>query len=254
MQTDNGNYLGGKRSHRDDRDFDFDMHPRAAAMASAPVPRKVDHRPQLPPAWDQQTIGSCEAHGCPRSAMIWWTQTMPSFMPSRLAAYAWGRQKGNFPLYNDTGCYTRDMLKVMQDGLYDDKVFPYDISRVGEVPPAAQRIFQISGYTQINTQDQLTQYVASGGCAPFAMALPGYFEAMDATGFLKPYNGEAIIGEHCMCIVGYDLDRFQVPVAIVCNSWGTFWGDHGHCYIPIDMILGFKLGGDCWSVFRSDNL
>lgn len=254
MFTPHGNPLGGRRSQRDDRDYRFSQHPRAMAMLEQPVARLADHRATLPAPWDQGQIGSCEAHGVPRAAIPYWWKTMPTFMPSRLAAYAWARQKGGILLANDTGCFTRDMLKVMVDGLYDEQVWPYDTMKVGMLPPEAQRVFKISGYTQIAGQDQLLRYINAGGCAPFAMELPDYFEMAGSDGFIRPYNGEKLIGGHCMCIVGYDLDTYGMPMAIVCNSWGSSWGDKGHCYIPISMILGNTLGGDCWSVFRSDNL
>lgn len=38
---------------------------------------------------------------------------------------------------------------------------------------------------------------------------------------------------HAYCLVGYDLTR---RVAIARNSWTDQWGDHGHFYIPEDLL------------------
>lgn len=248
--------LGGRRSLVDFRDHPFSRHP-AAVRAGRPLPRKVDHRVTLPPAWDQSFIGSCEAHGCLRAGLPFWAAAVDGFSPSRLAAYAWAREKGGISLSDDGGCYTRDMLKVMQDGLYDERNWPYEPERFREIPTDGERLFQIAGYTQLTTAQDLMTYVAMGGLAPFAMNLPDYFDGLGAPGtdaVVPAYNNEHLVGEHCMCVVGYDMDMGPEPYAITCNSWGIDWGVAGHCFIPFSMILDSRIGGDCWAIYPAGNM
>jgi hypothetical protein len=254
MITPNGFYLGARKSLHDSRDHVFANHPHSAAMAAAPLKPVTDLRASMPAPWDQSYLGSCEAHGCPRAALPFWHKAVPTFMPSRLAAYAWAREKGNIPLSEDSGCFTRDMLKVMVDGLYDEMVWSYNPSLFSNVPlEDIERPFKISGYTQLNTVEELSVYINAGNCAPFSMSLPDYFEDVQTTGIVKPYDGETIIGVHCMCAVGQILTG-AYPVAIVCNSWGDGWADHGYCTIPFSMILDKKIGGDCWALYYSNNM
>lgn len=255
MPTPNGFHLGGLRSLFDPRDHAFARHP-VAAVRAMPVPDFIDHRDKLPEVWDQGQLGSCEAHGGPGAALPFWLPTMPTFMPSRLDAYARARLKGHIALSDDSGCYTRDMLKVMVEGLYDEKVFPYDEKQFATRPPDAERVFRISGYTKITDEDQLFAYLASepAPCAPFSLELPDYFDDTGPTGEVKLYTGGKTIGGHCMAIVGAIRNTVPVPLAIVRNSWARSWADNGHCYIPLPMIFSRQLGGDVWALYKSNNL
>jgi C1A family cysteine protease len=44
-----------------------------------------------------------------------------------------------------------------------------------------------------------------------------------------------------MFLVGYDLDR---ELVLARNSFGTDWGDSGHCWIPLDYVRSDFL--DMW--------
>lgn len=48
---------------------------------------------------------------------------------------------------------------------------------------------------------------------------------------------------HAMLLCGYDDDR---QVFIARNSWGTWWGDQGYCYIPYDYFMANSF--DLWTV------
>ena len=59
-----------------------------------------------------------------------------------------------------------------------------------------------------------------------------------------PKSNEIKIGEHAMCIVGYD-DNFNGGSFIIRNSWGVQWGKQGYGYIQYEMIDYFI---DIWTI------
>ena len=117
-------HTGGKRSLYDRFDFPFGIHPRARQMvranATAP-PQRTNNRAMygLPDPWDQGGAGSCEAFGCGRALLQFTQPVVPGFVPSFLDLYARARTLEGTPLTNDSGVYTRDMLKTLQQAAAD---------------------------------------------------------------------------------------------------------------------------------------
>jgi C1A family cysteine protease len=72
-------------------------------------------------------------------------------------------------------------------------------------------------------------------------------QAVAQTGILRemPTNEERVLGGHAVMAVGY-TDRFQC--FIVRNSWGSNWGDQGHCYMPYKYLTERKLSADFWTI------
>jgi hypothetical protein len=187
-------------------------------------------------------------------------------MPSRLDLYARARMLEGVPLSVDSGVYTRDMLKVLAEGTYDERNWPYDLSKLSAMPPDGERPFRIGSYETITTDAQLIAYIAGGGLAPFAMELPlGYDDA--PFGVVIDDVGDA--GEHCQCVEDYILDfrkseEFQRSglssaitedaYAVVAGSYGTGIADRGRWYVPFSMILGNRRGGDCWALHPAGNM
>jgi hypothetical protein len=260
MLTPNGRHLGGKRSPVDNRDRSM---PKGAPLLAHILPRRLDPRYDQPTIWNQQTLGSCTFHGGGRALAVAYAASVPGFMPCRLDGYYRARAKAG-TIADDSGCMTRDMLKILQEGLYDERYWPYDVTMFMQAPPILDEAMhlRIASYSTIKDSESAMEYLASGGVMPFAMALPDYFETA-FYGIVRPYSGGVTVGEHCMAAVGYDLgfrssqvvetadidpSTVDDAVFIVANSWGSGWGDAGYCYIPMDMVLGYRLGGDAWAV------
>jgi hypothetical protein len=259
MSTQNGRHLGGRRSRHDERDHHFAA--KMASLLAAEYPRKAALIWRLPLCWHQGPLGSCEAHGCGR---LLTAIHGVDFMPARLAMYYQGRLREGTE-NEDAGVETRDMLKVMQAGVYDEKFWPYDVSRFAEAPPEAEPLYKIGSYSRIVDQDDAVACIANGNPFAFAVALPAYFDDADIAshGVMRRYAEEKIIGEHCMACVGYDLDfktsidfansglraeQVDDSMALVANSWGTGWGLSGHCWIPMSWIFDPGTGNDAWAV------
>lgn len=260
MITPDGRHMGGKRSTVDSRDRSM---PKGAPLLARALPRLVDPRDQHPPIWNQLTLGSCTFHGGGRALAVAHAAGNPGFMPARLYGYYQARaMEGTIAV--DSGCATRDMLKVLQTGLYDERFWPYDVTMFMQSPPELSEAMhlRITSYSTIKDDESAMEYLAAGGVMPFAVALPDYFESAPV-GIVRPFSGGATVGEHCMAAVGYDLDfrnsdlvrasgvdpkTLDDAVFIVANSWGEGWGDSGFCYLPMDMVLGYRLGGDAWAI------
>jgi C1A family cysteine protease len=60
-----------------------------------------------------------------------------------------------------------------------------------------------------------------------------------------PGPREKVLGGHAVLAVGYD-DAKQC--FIVRNSWGTKWGDKGHCYMPYAYLTDSDLAADFWTI------
>lgn len=259
MITPAGRHMGGRRSAVDERDL---ISPKGAPLLAHVLPKVIDPRNDHPSIWNQSSLGACTFHGGGRALAVAHAATSPGFMPSRLAGYYKGRMiEGN--ISKDSGCATRDMLKVLSEGLYDERFWPYDITMFMQEPPELDApMYKIKSYSSIKDDGSAMEYLAAGDVMPFAIGLPDYFESPPA-GVVRPYAGGPTIGEHCMAAVGYITDFRSSPQAIasgldpktlddavfiVANSWGTDWGDGGYCYLPMDMVLGYRLGGDAWAI------
>lgn len=60
-----------------------------------------------------------------------------------------------------------------------------------------------------------------------------------------PQYSEAVIGGHCLYVVGYGQKARHFTVR---NSWGTSWGEKGDCYIPEGYLGSTHYGSDYWRV------
>lgn len=261
MITPNGRYLGRKPSRPDPNDLHFFEH-HVAAMA-IPIPPNFDLEPKLPPAFDQQALGSCTANaGCGMAAALW-----PGQVFSRLGLYYDTRMLEG-TIDTDAGGMGRDVCKVMQKlGLMPEVDWPYDISKFTISPPAEADEdalkHRIKSYTRLVSALEMYACLASG--FPFMLGIT-LFESFDSpeletTGVypLPDPDNEQEIGGHEMLAVGYDRNFHQskalqdsgytadeVPNEMIKirNSWGPKWGLNGYLWMPVNYLTNGSTGGD----------
>jgi C1A family cysteine protease len=58
-----------------------------------------------------------------------------------------------------------------------------------------------------------------------------------------PVTGEALLGGHAICLVGYDSAHVTFR-----NSWGAGWGKEGYGTLPWAYVLSADLASDLWVV------
>ena len=243
---------GWVRDLPDHRDMMFGL---PLVRQKAPLPPSVDLRPGCPSVYDQGELGSCTANAIGAAHQFEQIkQKNPDvFNPSRLFIYYNERFMEN-TVYSDSGAQIRDGIKsVAKQGVCSEVSWPYDIpvfsKRPSDVCYTEAAKHQVTSYLRLN-QDLKTmkQCLAAGYPFVFGFSVYESFEtdAVAKTGIVPmPYNAERILGGHAVMCVGYDDSKQLFTVR---NSWGTDWGDVGHCYMPYSYLTGVSLACDFWTI------
>lgn len=233
----------------DHRDFKM----LAAHGLRALTPPRVDLRPKSGPIYDQGQTGSCTGNGwsfCHKFTMV--REHQPHiFRPSRLQIYYDERVLAGTQDY-DSGAQIRDGAKVLAKiGTCPEYMWPYDESKALVKPTRACYVeaakHQALVYSRVpQTQVDLEACLAEGYPVVFGFTVYESFESgvVAASGMVPmPRRNEAVMGGHCVVIVGYDK---ALRLFICRNSWGAGWGDGGYFYMPYDYILNGDLADDFW--------
>lgn len=235
---------------RDHRDILASSIPHVIT-APAALPPSVDLRPQLPPVYDQDGIGSCSSNA---SALMFRfnarKQKLADFDPSRLFVYYAARARQGWQTI-DSGSVIADNISVLADpGAPPESDWPYVPSKFAERPPdsayAGAKGHEATIYMRVDGNID-----AMRGCLaasfPFVFGTSIYSSFEDAktwqTGDVPDPSGE-LIGGHAMLAVGYDdsTGRFKIR-----NSWGTNWGQGGNGTMSYGYMVG-ALTFDLWTI------
>lgn len=239
-------------------------------FTAAPLPVKADMLDSAPPIWNQESIGSCTAHGAGRSfAHIVFQETGKQFMPSRLALYALTRfLEGT--LNDDAGGTVRDAVKVLvKYGVPPESMWPYLIANFKTLPPQAvlniAEKYQALQYYRIpdndpNKLELIKKAIVEKHCPIFGIPLYESFEKVKSTGTLAgvvpmPTKREKFIGGHCMAVEYYDSKlKFKGIGAVgyqgIANSWTTGWGKKGYALISDEYM--FRYASDIWVLTQTE--
>ena len=218
---------------------------------AAPLPSFIDLTPKMPSVYDQGQVGSCVGNGVTRCVHF---VQMNQPQPSRLFTYFNARIPEN-DTDQDGGAQIHDGVQgTVTYGVIPETEWPYDPSKVTMQP--SQQCYTdakkdvVTTYFSLSNDQDIKQCLFAGFPVVFGMTVYESFESevVATTGIVPmPSATEQAIGGHCMVIVGYDDINRQW---IVCNSWGTSWGQVGYCRIPYAYIDTFA--SDFWTI-RADN-
>ncbi len=225
--------------------FGWDYFPKLTVL-----PPSVDLRPGMPPIRDQGQLGSCTAFawtGALQHMAMVEALTTGSVEPSELAFYFQERVSGGYPIDQDSGASLTDGANVaMKLGALPENIWPYDISKFTEPPPAATVIDTAITCLSVNqTEADIKAALAEGFAVPYGMSV--YQSFMDAKGGNIPVpntSTEKLLGGHATDLVGYS-DSSHVFIGR--NSWSMLWGDAGYFYIPYAYVLDPDLASDFWT-------
>jgi C1A family cysteine protease len=239
---------GWKRQNPDWRDHTF------AVPAAVALPRHFDLLDKMPAIWDQGRLGSCTAHGTLRAAvMAGMKEGHAGFMPSRLMQYWDSRYLEGTTLF-DAGAMCRDAIKAVANwGMADESLWPYDISKFAQKPPAAAyaagAAHKAIEYEAVAQSLYALKVAIFSGCAVvFGFSVYESFESQEVarTG-LMPMPAGGYIGGHCVAAIGWNSRNYILCV----NSWGDRWGDPdfpGCFWMPPDYITNSRLASDFWII------
>lgn len=218
--------------------------------ASGPLPKRVDFRSKLPPAYDQGDLGSCTAN-----ALVTAVQFLQPTLPgSRLFLY-YNERLMDFDVTEDAGStLSTGVACLAKYGLCQEADWPYVTQHFAMKPSAyaylagRKHVFPHHVHV-VPTLTEMMACLAAGH--PFVVGIQVYssFEndAVARTGKvpMPNENAEELLGGHAVLCVGYDSTQ---KVFIMRNSWGPSWGDHGHFYLPFAYLTDAYLASDLWKV------
>lgn len=243
----NGHGLGWQPDLPDQRDYLYQLAP---TPTPAPLRSQVDLRPQMPPVYNQGSLGSCTANGVGGASEYLHMKMGHRLNPSRLFLYYHAREYIGTVNW-DSGATIRDTIKVLAAlGVCEEVRWPYIISRFTEEPSqeahdSAVRHKALT-YQRLTWERPTLQRVLMAGY-PFVFGFTVYasFGTIGRDGIMPvPKPSERILGGHAVLAVGYDARRSRW---IVRNSWGADWGADGYFYMPFSCLVP-SMTDDLWVV------
>ena len=249
----NGRAYGWKKDSFDARDLKYQ---KIGFMRAALLPSSVDLRPNCPPVYNQESLGSCTGNAIAAAHQLEQiTQKLSDiFTPSRLFIY-YGEREMEGTIYQDAGAMIRDGIKYVADkGVCPESMWEYDTAKFAIRPSedcynnAANHT--IASYERLDNTSlaQLKHCLADGYGFVFGIELSESFESevVAKTGMVPiPKDGEQVIGGHAIFCVGYMDD---IGCFIVRNSWGDNWGKDGYCFIKYEMMTDPDKASDFWTI------
>lgn len=238
---------GWKRDQLDPRDKKL----KFSGAAVKDLPLVVDHRPHMPPVWDQGDIGRCT--GAATGSQCWFADKTNPFEPSMQFIYYTTRMLEGTVNY-DSGASIRNSIKsVVRYGFPPETEWPRDMP-FRKKPP--QKVFNIArkelvtSYAKLQLkEDQLRAALAQGFTVNLGIMVYASFESPEtaATGVVVTPNPakERQLGGHAILICGFDHEQRKY---IARNSWSAAWGDKGYFYIDYDYIHNTDLTADPWVI------
>ena len=224
------------------------LHPTLAKIPTHSLPAVVDLRPNMPPVFDQDILGSCTAHALSAAFAC----AASGFLGSRLFVY-YNERKLDHTISDTSGISLSDSTAcLVQYGICSESEWPYDISQSAVKPPQQCYTDALKKravvYNIHNDMNSMKNCLHSG--IPFVVGIAVYssFESKSVaiTGYVpNPGIRDTLVGGHAVLVCGY-TDRMQCW--IVRNSWGASWGAKGYFYLPYQYLLDSSLASDLWCI------
>lgn len=165
----------------------------------------------------------------------------------------------------DSGATIRDTIQAgVLYGVADESVYPYDINKFAQNPPAgvwsAAASHKVTSYHAIADGDlaSMKAALASGTLVGFGFSVYDAFlsQTMAKQAMLcRPGASESLQGGHAVCLVGYDDNKVMPDGSkgafLVRNSWGASWGLQGYFWMAYNYVSDANLASDFWVVQSS---
>jgi C1A family cysteine protease len=230
----------------------------SARVEAAALPPLVDMRPHCPAVYDQGQLGSCTGNAWAGMVeFLLLKQGLTDFTPSRLFIYYNERVLENDTALDNGASLSDGANVVSKEGCPNEKLWPYDITKFADVPPANATEDGLKhlafGVQQVHQDLTAMKEVLASGL-PIVVGFTVYpsFESAQVgeTGIVPmPGHHEQPVGGHAVLVVGYDDSQSRF---IVRNSWGDGWGQKGYFLMPYAYLTNHRLSSDFWSANRTE--
>jgi C1A family cysteine protease len=239
---------GWVKQPEDPRDLRYALAKPEMVFEPAKSLSDLRHRP----AFDQGQIGSCTGHGIVGDYLcIEKKDGITEWVPSRLGLYYDERSREG-TISQDAGAIIRDGIKVFnQIGVGPEELWPYDISKFTETPPAeyyaAAQKNRIRYYASVDNSNINNLKLCIHHGSPFIFGMEVYTKFERYTGGVLQYPGsdESYLGGHC--IFGYAYDDSDQSFECQ-NSWGEDWGINGGSFKISYQYITSRLCSDFWVI------
>jgi C1A family cysteine protease len=220
---------------QDWRDFYFNFN-------KSPLKEQVDLKSWSSPIFEQGRLGSCSAEA---------TVGAYELLLKKEAPERFEKLSPLFVYYNsrliegdtntDAGAYIRNAVKSIDKfGVCKESLWPYYIDDF-KLPPGIEcytdaTARKIKNYYRLDGIRDILSALNSGYPIVFGMQVYRQFALIELHGentVKLPSDSEEPVGAHAMCLVGYDLPK---KLLLARNSFGPYWGQNGHCWIPFEFV------------------
>ena len=116
--------------------------------------------------------------------------------------------------------FAHALIYARNSGIPDEACYPYNGD--GPCPDRDKRAIKIDNWRVIYSISQAKEWISKNG--PLMTGMDVCDDFFYYTGGVYAYESGNVVGNHTICVVGYD----EVQKCWICkNSWGTSWGDDG---------------------------
>jgi C1A family cysteine protease len=179
---------------------------------------------------------------------------------SRLFTYYFERSIEHTLANGDCGAEGHDAFTVAKHGIPAETLWPYDISKFEQKPPACwipghpgKRNYTLTKPVHAVPQniEQIKAVLSNNQTMPIGFTVYQSFE--DEASWSKgrmpiPAPGESVLGGHEVLVAGWL--KSDPDYALVLNSWGTSWGLNGWFLMPWGYLLNANYCSDFRTIVR----
>jgi C1A family cysteine protease len=226
------------------------------------LPYSIDLRTNYDsiPIYDQGSLGSCTSNAVAfayRCAELK-QQLKHPFSPARLFMY-YNARVGMGTVNKDSGASISGTFgSVANIGVCSETLLPYNIMKYQDKPSdecyTQASLCKTTDYLSVDQDmNSIKSALSEGYPIVFGIVLYNNFNSIGFNGmFRMPTEYSTVSGRHAICAVGYD-DNIDFGDGIkggliIRNSWGYFWGNKGHFYLPYQYAVDTKKANSFWII------
>ena len=173
--------------------------------------------------------------------------------PSRLVIFYNAREKEHTIGYDVGASITDAVMDAASRGVCPEALWPYEIQKFRLQPPSATYLAASQhvayNFFRFDNRDLYNIKAVLTAGYPFIFGFAVYDSFFNPPNGVIPLpkRGENLAGYHAMLVVGFD-DYLQM--ALVRNSWGLNWGQHGYAFMPYSYLTSeaLTIWGESWVV------